>query len=282
MQMVGIVAIGDNDVDCYVSTGQMYPGGNCFNVATYARRFGARSAYVGAVADDPAGRLIRDTLIAEDVDISRLRVATGLTAYCVIGHHGAERVFLANDLGVSRFIPTDEDIGFLAGYDAAHVGQSSGLDAWLNEIAGETRLSYDFSVRRDQAHLKAISPLCWLATFSAGDLKAKQTSALMETISNAGAQWVLATLGSKGALLTDGTDEFAVDPPAISPVDTLGAGDTFIARTMVGLLQGDAPEETLQAAGAEAARTCGYLGAVGYGAPIDLPVAVPELGNQSD
>lgn len=279
--MVEIVAIGDNDVDCYVSTGQMYPGGNCFNVATYTRRFGARSAYVGAVADDPAGRLIRDTLIAEDVDTSHLRMATGLTAYCVIGHQGAERIFLANDLGVSRFVPTDEDIGFLADHDAAHVGQSSGLDDWLKRIAGQTRLSYDFSVHRDRAHLEAISPLCWLASFSAGDLTAEQTSDLMKTISDAGAQWVLATLGSKGAMLTDGRAKFVVDAPAISPIDTLGAGDTFIARTMVGLLQGDAPQKTLQAAGAEAARTCGYYGAVGYGIPIDLPVSVPELAQVS-
>lgn len=279
--MVGIVAIGDNDVDCYASTGQMYPGGNCFNVAVYARRFGARSAYVGAVADDPAGLLMRNTLIAEDVDTSHLRTENGLTAYCVIGHHGAERVFLANDLGVSRFAPSDDDIRFLAAFDAAHVGQSSGLDDWLKQIAAQTRLSYDFSVRRDRKHLEAISPLCWLATFSAGDLAAEETPAVMKTISDAGAQWVLATRGSKGAVLTDGTSEFTFEATAISAVDTLGAGDTFIARTMVGLLRGDGPEETLHAAGAEAARTCRYFGALGYGTPIDLPVSVPELGSAS-
>ncbi len=281
MKMVGIVAIGDNDVDCYASTGLMYPGGNCFNVSVFARRFGARSAFVGAVADDPAGRLMRNTLIAEGVDASHLRTEDGLTAYCVIGHHGAERVFLANDLGVSRFVPTADDIDFLADFDAAHVGQSSGLDDWLEKIAKQTRLSYDFSVQRDSEHLKVISPLCWLASFSASDLTEEETPALMKTISDAGAQWVLATRGSKGAVLTDGTSEFVGDAPTISPIDTLGAGDTFIARTMVGLLRGDAPQETLHAAGAEAARTCSYLGAVGYGTPIDLPVPVPELGGTS-
>ena len=110
----------------------MYPGGNCLNVAVNVRRFGAQSAYIGAIGKDPAGDLIYDALPAERVDIRRLRRLDDATAYCLIGHREAERVFLDFDLGVSMFTPTPEDFEFLSGFDAVHIGQSSGLDAYVD------------------------------------------------------------------------------------------------------------------------------------------------------
>lgn len=275
--MVRIVAIGDNDVDCYLSAGLMFPGGNCYNVSVYARRFGAQSAYVGAMADDPAGRLMRAALEAEGVETDRLRTVDGITAYCVIGHRDGDRVFLENDLGVSRFTPDAADIAYLRGFDVAHVGRSSGLDAWLRDIAGATALSYDFAVHHDPQHIRAVAPLCWLASVSASDLSRDDALALASSIRAAGARWVLATRGSKGAMLLGdgGPTEVAAAP--VEAVDTLGAGDTFITRTLVGLLRGEPAMEMLEAAARAAAQTCTYLGAVGHGAPIDLPVAPDSL-----
>ena len=168
--MVKIAAMGDNVVDCYTSRGEMYPGGNCLNLAVNVRRFGGQSAYIGAVGKDPAGDLICEALRAERVDISRLRRLDGRTAYCLIGHEGAERVFLDFALGVSMFTPTPEDLEFLRGFSAVHIGQSSGLDAYVADAAEKSRLSYDFSTRRDPGHRRRIAPHCFLATVSGGDL----------------------------------------------------------------------------------------------------------------
>jgi len=273
--MVRIASFGDNDVDCYLADGRMYPGGNCFNLSVYARRYGARTAFVGAVAEDAAGRLMRRTLAAEGVETTRLRVAAGLTAYCFIAHRGAERIFLNHDLGVSRFVPVPADLDYLAGFDAVHVGQSSGLDAWLAPVAARSRLSYDFAVRRDAWHRARVAPLCWLAAFSAGDLDRAGAIGLAADARARGAVWALATRGAAGALLLGpgGLDEVAARP--VVPVDTLGAGDSFIARTLVGLLRGEAPAVALSAAAEAAAETCGWMGAVGHGATIDVPAETP-------
>jgi fructoselysine 6-kinase len=273
--MVRIAGFGDNDVDCYLSDGRMYPGGNCFNVAVFAARAGAAAGFVGAVAEDAAGRLMRATLAAEGVDTARLRVVSGLTAYCVIGHEDGERQFLHNDLGVSRFVPEAEDFDYLAGFDAVHVGQSSGLDDWLERVAAVSRLSYDFALRREPAHLARVAPLCWLATLSAGDLDAAAAEALGHAVAAAGATWTLVTRGAAGAVLLGPDGRHAVAAPRVTPVDTLGAGDSFIARLLVGLLRGERADTALAAAGVAAAATCGHAGAVGHGAPIDLPVALP-------
>ena len=189
--MVKIAAVGDNVVDCYVSRGLMYPGGNCLNVSVFARRFGAASAYIGAIGADPAGRLIATALNEEGVDTSRLRVVEGRTAYCVIGHRGADWMFLTSDLGVSVFEPSPEDLLFLRGFDAVHVGQSSGLDRFVPAIAAAAPLSYDFSVRRDAAHREAIGPLCFLSSVSGGDIPPDQAELVADHLLALGSQWVL-------------------------------------------------------------------------------------------
>lgn len=276
--MVKIAAVGDNVVDCYAANGMMYPGGNTLNAAVFIRRFGGQAAYVGVVADDAAGRHIRAALIEEGVDVSRLRtLREGMTAYCVIGHENGDRIFITYDLGVSMFTPAAEDFEFVAGFDAVHIGRSSGLDAHLPAFARLTRLSYDFSTRRDPDHIKAVAPLCFLAAGSAGELPEEEALALQRRMLDAGAKWALVTRGRAGAILSNGTKIHSTDAVPTEVVDTLGAGDTFTARTLYGLLAGEAPNEALHEAARAAADTCRYYGAVGHGAPIELGAEVPEL-----
>lgn len=276
--MVKIAAMGDNVVDCYVAKGTMFPGGNCLNLSVFIRRFGGESAYVGAIGKDAAGQLIATALTSEGVDITHMRVLDeGHTAYCMIGHRDADRVFLRADLGVSMFEPAATDYAFLTGWDAVHVGQSSGLDAFLPGIVASARLSYDFSTRRDAAHRHAIAPHCFLASISGGDLSRTEAESLARETGAAGADWTLVTRGDEGALLYGAGRMFAVPAAPAALVDTLGAGDTFIARTLYGLVKGEAPPALLSAAAAAAAETCRYYGAVGYPAPIALQGDVPEL-----
>jgi fructoselysine 6-kinase len=267
--VVAIAAAGDNVVDCYESLGRMYPGGNALNVAVFARRSGASASYVGAVADDRAGHLIRAALAAEGVNIQRLRVLTGQTAFCVIGHEGGDRVFLRSELGVSRFEPDALDFAFIAGHDAVHVSGSSGLDHRLEELASRVPLSYDFSTRRNADHIEAVAPHCFLASFSGSDLTADEADQMAAQALAHGAQWVLVTRGADGAFLAHqtGTVRVAAEPGTI--VDTLGAGDTFIARVLIGLVTGEAVETLMADAARRAAETCERHGAFGYG--LTLP-----------
>jgi fructoselysine 6-kinase len=273
--MLKIAAMGDNVVDCYRVRGEMFPGGNCLNVSVYARRFGASTAYIGAIGRDRPGEVIEQALSHEGVDCSHLHHLEGCTAYCIIGHHEADRIFESFDLGVSMFTPTVDDIAFLRGFDGVHVGQSSGLDAHVPAIAGAARLSYDFSTRRDGSHRRAIAPRCFLASVSGGDLADDQIDAITTELRDAGAAWVLVTRGRKGASLFGPDRRFDVSATPVTAVDTLGAGDTFIARTFFGLLSDEAPDSLLKAAADAAADTCRHYGAVGHGAPIAASIPLP-------
>ena len=276
--MTRIVAVGDNVVDCYHALDQMFPGGNSLNLSLFARRFGATTSYLGAIGQDAAGDAIQKALAAEGVITERLRVLPGPTAYCVIGHRKGDRVFLKFDLGVSMFQPEEKDFDFVKTFDAVHIGQSSGLDAHLDRFAAAARLSYDFSTRRDADHRASIAPLCYLASISGGDLDLSDAKALLRSTLDAGAQWGLVTRGEEGALLGRGDQIFSVAAVAIDAIDTLGAGDTFIARTLVGLLRDEDPSKLLEAAAQAAAETCTRIGAVGSPAKMAVDAGdIPAL-----
>lgn len=265
-----IIAFSDNVVDCYRGPALMYPGGNCVNHAVFARRFGAVTAYAGAVADDPAGRAIRDALRAEGVETGLLRFLPGETAWCMIATEDGERRFVGANLGVSLIAPSAADLDWMRGADAVHTGRSSHVDAWLPTFAALTRVSYDFATAHEGARIARLAPHCYLAGFSGGDLDRAQALALAQTARHHGATWAIVTRGAEGALLAgpDGVVEAAAAP--VVPVDTLGAGDTFIARTLVGLLRGEAPRHLLEAAARAAAETCLSPGAFGHGVPMQI------------
>lgn len=264
-----ILSLTDNVVDCYQAEGLMFPGGNCLNLSVFCARFGAESLYCGAVAADAAGAAIRAALRAEGVDQSLLQTRPGQTAYCLIETRDGERHFAGANLGVSIIAPPAEALAALAPLDAVHTGRSSHLQHWLPRLA-RTRLSYDFATRHDADQIAAIAPLCYLASFSGGDLTRAAALALAAQAQAAGAEWVLVTRGAAGALLLGAPGLFEVAAAEVVPVDTLGAGDTFIARCLVGLLRDEPPADLLAAAAEEAARTCTGFGAFGHGVPIEV------------
>lgn len=88
-----------------------------------------------------------------------------------------------------------------------------------------------------------------------------------------GAAWSLVTRGHEGALLVGemGIHEAPVQP--VDAADTLGAGDTFIAYVLVGLLGEEQPQSILTKAARAAADTCLVKGAFGHGAPMAVDLS---------
>lgn len=268
-----ILAFGDNVVDCYRDQNLMFPGGNCVNHAVFARRAGAETAYAGAVCDDDAGRLIRQALVEEGVDVSSLRTESGQTAYCVIETRDGDRVFVGANLGVSIIAPSKADLARLSDFDAVHTGRSSHVDAWLPHFAERTKISYDLATVHNPERIAQVAPHCFLIAFSAGAMSREEALALAERARTAGARWSLVTRGIEGALLAGETGIVEVPANPVEPVDTLGAGDTYIANVLVGLLHGLRPEAILQKAAEAAAQTCLMRGAFGHQAPMRVDLS---------
>ena len=262
-----LLAVGDNVVDCYPDLGVMFPGGNTVNVAVHARRTGAASAYLGAVGTDAAGDLVRGSLVAEGVDTSLTRTVDGPNAFALVRVVEGNRVFEAGDVGVSRFRVSDADLERAAAADVVHSGECSMVEEDLPRLAEAAGLlSFDFS-ERPWEYVEEHAPLVSVAVLSAASVD-EDPVLLARRVAALGPRVVAVTQGSGGAtLLADGRLYRA--PAGSGPiVDTLGAGDAFIARLLVGLARGEEPEGLLPAATAYATASCAEHGAFGHEAQL--------------
>jgi len=264
-----LLAIGDNVVDRYVGQGFMYPGGNAVNVAVHARRCGVSTSYIGAVGTDLSGRTVLDALVQEGVDTTQTRVVGGPNAYAEVRVIDGNRVFGSGDVGVSRFRLSESDLALAGRVPVVHTGECSMVEDQLPRLAAAARrLSFDFSerpwgyVRQHAVHADVAIRSCPGTTPDEAFDQARALQAL-------GPRLVAVTLGAGGAVVLDGERmAYAAAPPA-AVVDTLGAGDAFIARLLVGILA-DEPLQTLVAAAtAYATSTCASFGAFGYRTSTD-------------
>lgn len=275
---VSLLGLGDNTVDTYVDLGLQFPGGNAVNVAVLAARLGAKAGYCGCLGTDEAGRLILDALASEGVETGCCRILPGENARAYIGHDGMDRRFLRSERGVrgqwGGF--SGGDLAHIAGFDHVHSSIYSEIEPHLPPIRGAARsLSYDFSERWTEAILAATVPLLDVAILSHPRGDDAECRALMRRIAGLGARTVLLTRGERGSLgLADGVLHAQGIVPA-RLVDTLGAGDGFIAAFLLARLRGAGMPEALAAGADNAAAICAYQGGFGHGAPWrgDSPVA---------
>jgi fructoselysine 6-kinase len=274
-----LAGVGDNVVDSYRDLGVMYPGGQALNVAVYAQRLGVEAAYLGIVGDDRAGRHVLSALRAEGVDVSRVRVEQGPNAVATVALVDGDRRFMGSEPGVSRFRVSDDDLVWLSGFDLIHSSESSFLEDQLGLLAAAAPVSFDFSERRDPDYIHPLLPHVQVAEFSLSDLDDAAATAWLERIHDQGPRLVLATRGTADALLYDGDRLWHQPTTPTEPVDTLGAGDAYIARFLVGLLRREPHETSLADAAVVAAATCGIYGAFGHGTAA-VPPGTPVEGTQ--
>lgn len=284
-----VLGYGDNIVDRFLDRRTSYPGGNSVNFSVFARRLGADAAYLGVFGNDRFGDLLKQSLLAESVDISRSVTRNGPSGWTNIRLEAGERQFLDwNGGGITLaepLRPSAEDLGYLAGFDVVHSSVYSGIEEHLPAVhAAVPRVSFDFSAdddRRSDAYLAAVCPSVDLAQFSSADLDDRQTRDLLSTAIRHGAGAALATRGTEGALFLDGGtfyEDGAQYVPPSSVVDTMGCGDAYLTAFLLRLLQAgwsrnrraDAVDvaASMHAAARYSAQQCTVEGAFGHGWPF--------------
>jgi fructoselysine 6-kinase len=264
-----LLTVGDNVVDQYPQRGLFYPGGNAVNVAVHFRRLGGRSGYIGAVGTDQAGDVVIGSLQEEGVDLSRTRVVDGPNAYAVVHVVDGNRVFSQGDLGISVFELTAEDLDVAGTVDIVHTGECSNVERQIPDLArAARRLSFDFS-ERDWEYIEALAPLVDVAIRSTPGADRDQAEADARRLAALGPRTVAVTLGAGGAVLLNADETWFAPAPRGSIVDTLGAGDAFIARLLLGLVQGDAGAHLVTSATTYATEACAGFGAFGHATPLE-------------
>lgn len=269
-----LLGIGDNVVDFYRDRGEFYPGGNAVNVPVLAKRYGLpRAGYIGLIGNDAEGAHVRNSLAAEGIWIERLREAVGPNGKAVVAlDDKGDRVFQgSNRGGIQRALSLRmdaDDIDAIKSFGNVHTSVFSYIESELPKIRAHAELlTFDFSTHRDRDYIASVAPHITGAFLSGSGLGDAEIDDLIAYVAGFGVTTVGVTRGSDGAFwLADGKRYRQGIKPA-DVVDTLGAGDSFLAGYLTGVLTGRSVEAALDHAAECAANTCSYFGAFGYPHP---------------
>lgn len=235
-----IAAVGDNCMDVYDALGTAYPGGNPVNVAVYTLRLGDAASYTGVVGTDAYGSIMRRALEEKGVDVSHLHTAPGCTAISHVALVDGDRVFGDYAPGVmDTFRLTEEDVDFLATHDLVVTGLWGMIEGDLPKLrARGIPVAFDCANRPgDPAAERAIPHTDYLF-FSFDDGTEEALRALLQSLHARGPRLVVATRGELGSLCWDGQHFYEGGIVPCQVVDTMGAGDSYIAGFLHGLLRG--------------------------------------------
>ena len=257
-----VVTVGDNCIDDYINLGKATPGGNPVNVAVYLKRMGAEAAYVGVVGDDAHGELMMKAVRGKGVDVSMLHTAHGKTAVTEVEMNGNDRVFGDYYEGVlEHFTLTEEDKKFITAHELVHTGIWGKVDKDYQYFkAAGMRTSFDFADKLDSDLIEKTLPYIDYAFFS----HTKEDEFIKDYLIKAhkmGAKVAIATLGENGSLAYDGKEFFHEGVQQVEVVDTMGAGDSYIAGFIYGVLKGESIPISMKLGTLEAAKTIAYFGA---------------------
>ena len=254
--MRGIAVAGDACIDVYAAPegSRSAVGGNALNVAVNLARLGVRSAFFGVIGDDRNGDRIFAALREMGIGASGVRTARGSSWVAFISRD--ERGFAlvdAEEPGVGgAYAPTREELDSLARFDHVHLanlGDPATTLAYLSQRGVST--SYDFG----EAEGDVRAPT-GIAFFSQPERNTRAADRIAHHAIECGARLAIVTVGANGSLGVDRERALTVSARRIEPVDTLGAGDSYIAAFLAGWLTGTSLGDAMTIARDHASQTC--------------------------
>lgn len=269
-----LLCIGDNVADCYLYQRKFYPGGNAVNVAVNCRRNGiGQVAYLGIFGDDDKAAHIRRVLRKENVDISRCRRFYGVSGQPIITlSPEGDRLFskkffyTCQNVVSLKFIQPDWD--YMAGFDLCHTSCYSFLETELPRIREQCDISFDFSDIHTPQYMEQVCPYIRYAFFSGSHMEEAEIHDLIRRAHALGCEIVGVTRGGQPAIFSRNGQIFEQPGRKVQVVDTMGAGDSFIAGFLTEYSRSGSMEQALSFAADRAAETCTHYGGIGYPAPL--------------
>lgn len=244
------------------------PGGKGANQACAAGKLGGSAAMLGMVGRDAFGESLLNSLRTAGVDTSLIGRCDEHTGQAIIyvgstgnnsivvlpgANQACDAAFVAaheEEIAASRCVMLQMEIPFEAVCAALELAAKHGCKVVLNPAPAAGPLPA--SILKTVDFLTPNETELSLLTGLPVENDEQAVSAARSLIAE-GVRCVLATLGSKGALLVTAQESRLFPACRVQPVDTTAAGDTFNAAFAVRMAEGASMEEAITFANAAAA-----------------------------
>ncbi len=251
-----IVSCGESLADILQTDGAApvaAPGGGPMNVAIAAARLGVPGAFVGRVSTDDYGGMIWNHLVENGVDVSACERGDEPTARAIVEHvpelrfrfegdGTADTCLTAVDLSPFQggpYILHGGTLGLFRGRTAGALAAAAEKHAGLVSVDPNVRPQiiqdrprwHEFHerwIRCADVYRGSDEDFAWIWP----DLS---VTACAELLLGHGCKVVMVTRGADGVSVFTDRHRFDVAGRSVDVVDTVGAGDTFVAAVLVGL-----------------------------------------------
>lgn len=250
-------------------------GGAETNVAVGLRRLGVDAAWLGRVGDDPLGERIARELRGEGLDVHAIVDAEAPTGLMLKERPSAASTavhYYRRGSAGSRLSPDDVPAGWIEDADLLHVtgitpllsdtARAAVLSAVERARAAGVAVSFDVNYRSALASPEVAGPIlreiAALSTLVFGGVEefALMSPDTAESLLDSGVQHVVVKRGPGGAAVFTATGATEAPGFVIDPLDTVGAGDAFVAGYLSAYLERLDVADTLVRANACGAMAC--------------------------
>lgn len=234
-----VACLGDNCIDFYSNLDRYYCTGNAVDFGVHMKRLGTPTSIISVTGNDKFGEEMRKVLVEEGIDLSYFHTAEGQTAVSYMDLIDKERTYGDYVEGVMENVQfTNDDIAFAKEHDLVHTAFWGNAQKHLPEIhASGTEICFDYATEMNDPLVEETIPYVDYAFFSY-DEEDDNIKEFLKDISKKGPKIAVATFGEKGSIAWDGKEFYRYGIEKSNLVNTIGAGDSYMAGFMNGILNG--------------------------------------------
>lgn len=234
------IALADNCIDVYYKLNRYYLTGNSIDFAFNYRHLGGDVTEMTILGNDVFSLALEEELKRREIPLRVLRRVdrpTGMATMDIVDGDKKHLHFEGNAMEEIQL--SAEDLGFIRQFDIVYCERWAKMGRYIadTKLPGQIWV-YDFSKRLEQASNDELLPYLDYAFFSY-DRNDGYIREFMKKTQAKGTKCVIAMLGEHGSLAYDG-ERFYEQPAELVPVvNTVGAGDSYIAAFTYGLSLGE-------------------------------------------
>lgn len=238
--MKKVIAMADNCIDVYYRLDKYYLTGNSIDFAFNYKALGGDVTEMTILGNDVFAVALEDRLEQRGIPLrvlKRVDRPTGMATMDIIGGDRTHLHFVGN--AMEEIELSEADQAFVKTFDIVYAERWCRVHRYIQNLKQPGQIwVYDFSKRLELPDNDRLYPYLDYAFFSYEE-DDRYIRQFLKTVCGKGAKCAIAMLGPDGSLAYDGQAYYRQKANPVEVVNTVGAGDSYIAAFTYGVSLGE-------------------------------------------
>lgn len=234
------IALADNCIDVYYRLDRYYLTGNSIDFAFNYKDMGGDVTEMTILGNDVFALALTERLKEKGIPLRVIKEVERPTGMATMDIQNGDKVhvnFAGN--AMEEIELSQDDLNFIKEFDIVYSERWAKIGRYIKNLKNDNQIwVYDFSKRLELPGNDEILPYLDYAFFSY-DKEDEYILSFMKKTQEKGAKCVIAMLGEHGSIAYDGRSFYRETAESVPLVNTVGAGDSYIAAFTYGLSLGE-------------------------------------------